>query len=62
MEFKPLEPVSSDDPLYDLFYGGYIKPEDLLANETDIEAVKEAVELVREFLQEAEEAGVLEVI
>lgn len=51
----------SMDLLYDLFYGGYIKPRDLLADESQALAVEQAVETIREFLAQAEEAEILEV-
>ena len=60
MKFKKLdEPVCTSDPYYDLTLGGYIKPEELLESEEDIEAVKAAIETIESFFEEAEEAGVL---
>lgn len=60
MKFKDIEePIFSMDPHYDLFDGGYIKPEELLKNQKDIDKVNEAVETIREFFEGAERAGVL---
>lgn len=62
MKFRILdEPVYSSDPLFDLFDSGYIQPEELLANVEDIDEVNEAIEIIRQFLDEAVSAGVLEV-
>lgn len=61
MQFKDLdEPIFSDDPYYDLTDGGYIKPEDMLENQADIDMVKDAIATVMNFLEEAQEAGALE--
>lgn len=54
------EVVMSDDFYYDLFNGGYIKPEVLLDDEAQIAAVKAAVDLIEEFLAQAVDAEVLE--
>ena len=54
--------VCSDDLFYDLFDGGYIKPEELLVDKDDIQKVQSAINLVREFLDGAIEADVVEVI
>lgn len=61
MQFKTLdEPVFSDDPHYDLFDGGYIKPEEMLENQADIDKVNEAVETIKQFFAEAQKADALE--
>lgn len=36
---------------YDLFLGGYIKPEIYLENESDAEKVNEAIATIREFYE-----------
>lgn len=59
--FKELdEPVFSSDPAYDLLYGGYIKPQELLEDQEQAKKVREAVEVVYNFLAKAEEVGILE--
>ena len=61
MKFKKLdEPVFTDDPYYDLTDGGYINPEELLENKEDADKVNEAIRLVEQFLQEAQDQGALE--
>jgi hypothetical protein len=61
MNFKEnAEPVYTTEPLYDLMEGGYIKPNELLEGE-DAEKVTAAVQLVRQFMNEAEDAGLIEV-
>jgi hypothetical protein len=55
MKFKKLkedEIIATDDFWYDLFYGGYIDPEKLLVHSEDIEKVKEAIEVLKEFEEE----------
>jgi hypothetical protein len=61
MQFKKnVDPISSDDPYYDLFQGGYIKPELLLKNQEEVEKVKEAIATVKTFIDEATEKGLIE--
>ena len=61
MKFKEnAEPVFTSEPHYDLMVGGYIKPEDLLEAD-DAAKVNEALKLVNQFMDEAEEAGLIEV-
>jgi len=58
MKFKPVtEEVTTDSPYYDLFDGGYIKPELMLASERDVDKVYDAMYTIQQFLEEAEEAG-----
>jgi hypothetical protein len=60
MEFKKIkEPIQSDDFWYDLTSGGYIKPEKLLKNKEDVAKVKEAIKIIQQFQQEAEENEVI---
>lgn len=60
-EFNPEQGVMyTDDPLYDLFEGGYIHPEDMLTNPEQVERVKDAVEVVRQFLDAAFKEGYLD--
>lgn len=55
LKFKTdAEDMSTTEPYYDLFDGGYIKPEDLLEEE-DAKRVNEAVALIQQFFDEAEE-------
>lgn len=63
LKFKKNVPVDddgigTDDFWYDCTRGGYIKPEKLLEEE-DAKRVKEAIALVRQFEDEAEELGVI---
>ena len=60
MQFKRKK-VYSADPMYDLFDGGYIDPKKLLKDKEDIDRVLNAMQVVREFLDAAEEAGVIEI-
>ena len=62
MVFKSIkEPIRTSEPYYDLFDGGYIKPEKLLKHKDEAKKVNEAVALVKRFLEDAEEFGLIEV-
>lgn len=50
---KDADTVSTDDPYYDLFDGGYIDPDDLLEPESAAR-VNEALDTIREFLNTGE--------
>lgn len=50
MKFKKIhEPQPTVDFWYDMFQGGYIKPEDFLEDQEDIDRVKEAMKVLEEF-------------
>lgn len=50
MKFKSIEePQPTDDFWYDVFKGGYIKPEDFLEDPEDIQKVREAIRVLEEF-------------
>ena len=53
------EAIATDDFYYDLFAGGYIKPEEMLSEE-DAKKVREAVSVITDFVDSLEEAGKLE--
>lgn len=55
------EPVFTTDLFYDLFDGGYIKPEELLSDKKQAEAVIDAVHTIKSFLEQAENVGVIEI-
>ncbi|MCK5018694.1 MAG: hypothetical protein KAS32_16655 [Candidatus Peribacteraceae bacterium] len=57
---KDAQPVASDDFWYDLFDGGYIKPQKLLENSSDIEKVETAIGILEDFKTTMENAGLLE--
>ena len=62
MNFKnrdEIDTVYTSEPYYDLFEGGYIKPEDFLEPESALQ-VTEAVALVRQFMSEASKQGLIE--
>lgn len=52
--------IYTDDPLYDLFDGGYIHPEHMLTDLEQVKMVQAAVEIVREFLDAAFKEGYLD--
>jgi len=54
--------IITNDFFYDLFDGGYIKPEDLLKDENDVETIKNAIKIIKEFRDLAEENDVLDYI
>lgn len=47
--------ASTDDFWYDLAIGGYIKPEDILENQNDIDRVKQAISVIEEFYDSCEQ-------
>lgn len=59
---KDAEIVSSSETGYDLIHGGYIRPEDLLCDPKQAQEVRKALDLVIAFLDQAEEAGLVEVL
>lgn len=61
-KFKENAPVqgSSDGFWYDINYGGYIIPEDVLADEEQIKKFYEALDIVNSFETALESNGLLE--
>ena len=55
------EPISTEDPYYDLFLGGYIKPGEFLSDKKQAEQIEQAIEVVKAFLKQAESIGVIEI-
>lgn len=50
MELKQdADPIASSDFWYDIFEGGYIKPENILLNDSDIQAVQDARRVMENF-------------
>ena len=66
MKFKKItnkeDKVWSSDLHYDLFDGGYIEPGRMLENHGDVVEVNAAIDLIRDFLSEAQENGNLGVM
>lgn len=60
MEFKKDAQITTSDFWYDIFDGGYIKPENLLKSPEDIKKVQEAIKTLKEFHDSAEKNDVLE--
>lgn len=46
-----------DDLLYNLFYGGYLDPEDLLADEKQAEEVRKAIRIVGKYVAQLGDAA-----
>ena len=49
MKLKKDATLITDDFWYDLFDGGYIKPEKLLEDQVDIDSVEEAINILEDF-------------
>ena len=49
MKLKKDATLTTDDFWYDLFDGGYIKPEKLLEDQVDINSVEEAISILEDF-------------
>lgn len=63
MKFKDIgSPIPTSDPWYDLFQGGYFKPEELLADQEEARKVREAMKLVHKFMDEMEDKGIIEIL
>lgn len=61
MKIKDLgDTLPSSDFWYDLFEGGYIKPEKYIANKKDLSKVRLAMAVLEEFKASMENASVLE--
>jgi len=58
---KDAKPVETSEPYYDLFEGGYIKPDELLEEE-DAKRVAEAMKVITSFFATLEEANLIEEI
>jgi len=60
MKFKEnSDIVETANVYYDLFQGGYIKPENILEDPADVKRVQEAINILEEFLSQAEEEGII---
>jgi len=57
-----VEPVSSAGPVVDLFEGGYFEPEDFLADARDVKHVNDSIAVVEQYLQDLEDAELIEEI
>lgn len=57
-----VESVPTDDFLYDLFYGGYFRPDKFLKNEDDIKRVKNAIKVIKDYQNTLEDNDLLEEI
>lgn len=55
------EPQYTSEPYYDIFYGGYIDPEDFIEDDSQAAVVRSALTTVSAFLAQAEEAGLIEI-
>lgn len=55
MEIKQDYEQSSYDIMYDIFYGGYIKPEEALEDAEDIARLQAAIDTVLEFVNALED-------
>lgn len=60
MKVKKDAPLATGDFWYDLFDGGYIRPESLLENQSDINSVKFAISVLEDFRKSLE--GIIEEI
>lgn len=53
------EPVETSDPYYDLFDGGYIKPEEYILDETQLNQLLDAIQLIKDFFDAMDEAELM---
>lgn len=60
MDFKrDAKSITSSDIYYDLFEGGYIKPEEMLEDCLDLQNVRFAIQIIDEFLTKAKDKGLI---
>lgn len=57
---KDADIICTDDFFYDLFVGGYIRPESILTNENQIEELSKAISLVEDFETQLSNYGLME--
>lgn len=60
MEYQKDVKIVTDDFWYDLTDGGYIKPEEILADGKDIAKIKDAIETIARWKFDMEEKGIIE--
>jgi hypothetical protein len=60
MKYKKDVSISTDDFWYDLTDGGYIKPEGILEDPSDVEKIKNAINVLARWKFEMEEKGIIE--
>ena len=60
MKWKENASILTDNFLYDLIDGGYIKPSELLEDQNDIKKVEDAIKTVQEFKQNANDQDIVE--
>jgi hypothetical protein len=60
MKFKKESKIFTSDLWYDIFDGGYIKPEDILDNPDDMIRLQEAIDTLKEFRNAGENEKVIE--
>jgi hypothetical protein len=58
--FKVIDPLAVSDGFWYGINEGYIKPEEILDDEDQVNAVKEAVELLKHFEDTMTDQGILE--
>ena len=56
------EGISTSDPWYDLFDGGYFKPKEIIVDKKESKKVEYAIKVVKQFMREAEETGHIVII
>ena len=57
MKIKDGGEIGVDDFMYDLFDGGYIRPDELLEDSEDIKKVLDAMKTIKEFEEALEKSG-----
>lgn len=59
MEFKKDIEITTSDFWYDLFQGGYIKPEEILESPEDAKNVRQAINVLKKFYNSAEDKEII---
>jgi hypothetical protein len=57
---KDTEKIISGDILYELIYGGYIKPDTFLVEQSDVEKVNDSISTIQSLIEDMIDSGLLE--
>lgn len=52
--------IGTEDPWYALTDGGYLKPEEVVSDKEQLKMLEEAIQLVRDFIQQCYDDEVIE--
>lgn len=59
---KDVDVIPTSEPYYDLMDGGYLEPENFVADDEQVKQIKEAIELVKNYMHGLKEKGLIEIM